>query len=555
MVYFFKSNLPVMIRYRILYCLLLFFIADASLAQSPNNIIPSPVQFISSGAASFKLHAQTLLYYPPAFKAQAGYLREELQQQTGLSLSMQELPKRASIPSYGLILFYDSIQINRAEMYQLQSNDQRLLILAKDIRGFINAIQTLLQLIPLKPASNITIPSVTIIDYPQFSYRGMHLDVVRHFFPLSYIKKYIDYLSFHKFNTFHWHLTDDQGWRFEVSSYPKLNSIGSWRDSTLIGHFKDSPARYDGKRYGGFYPKAQIKEVVAYAAVRGINIIPELDIPGHSRAAIAAYPQLSTRPDTNWNVAFTWGMYNRQNNVLAPNDFTFKFLKDIFKELTDLFPSTYIHIGGDECSKIWWKQDSATQAFMKRHQLANEKALETYFIEYIADYLKQLNRRVIGWHEIAEGDLDTSTLIMNWADDKTAFAAAKKGFEIIMSPGKPFYFNQYQSKDPKDSLAISGYNSLETVYQYPIIPDAIYKANLAQQIKGGQGNVWTEYIDNTSKIDYMIFPRMTALSENLWSKTKSYPDFLERLEKYMIPRYQYWKSSYFKDYRIWNKDK
>jgi len=532
-----------------------FFLMGQLPAQSINSIIPAPVKFETVTGASVKLNSNTVLYYNKAFEMQADYLREEIQKQTGIALVLQETSLLKKQPAKGIFMLCDSASINKAEMYILKSEADKVLLIAKDIRGFVNATQTLLQLLPLTKQPVITVPAVNITDYPQFSYRGMHLDVVRHIFPVSYIKKYIDYLTFHKFNTFHWHLTDDQGWRFEVSSYPKLNSVSSWRDSTLIGHFKDTPARYDGKRYGGFYTKAEIKEIVAYASVRGITIIPELDIPGHSRAAMAAYPQLSTKPDTVWNVATTWGMYNRQNNVLAPTDFTFQFLKAVFKELTELFPSTYIHIGGDECSRMWWKQDKKTQLFMQKNNLKDETALQTYFIEYIASYLKTLNRKAIGWHEIAEGDLDTSTLIMNWADEKQAVTAAKKGFNIIMTPGVPFYFDHFQSKDPNDSLAIKGYNSLEAVYTYRVIPDAVQKANLGNKIIGAQANVWTEYMGYSTKVDYMIFPRMTALSENLWSKTKDYPDFLRRLDQFMIPRYQSWNSSYFKGYRIWTKEK
>ncbi len=549
------STLTCMKKINLAIFLLCFSFLTNSFAQSVNPIIPAPVKFETVQTLPVQLNSNSIIHYNKVFEAQATYLRDELQKQSGVRLVLQEMPLTKKLPASGIVLHCDSVSITKAEMYMLKSGGERLLILAKDVRGFINATQTLLQLLPLTKQSTISVPAVTITDYPQFSYRGMHLDVVRHIFPVSYIKKYIDYLTFHKFNTFHWHLTDDQGWRFEVSSYPKLNSIASWRDSTLIGHFKDAPARYDGKRYGGFYSKAEIEEIVAYATVRGITIIPELDIPGHSRAAIAAYPQLSTKPDTVWNVATTWGMYNRQNNVLAPTDFTFQFLKSVFKELTELFPSTYIHIGGDECSRMWWKQDKKTQQFMQKNNLKDETALQTYFIEYIATYLKTLNRKAIGWHEIAEGDLDTSTLIMNWADEKQAVSAAKKGFKIIMTPGVPFYFDHFQSKDPNDSLAIKGYNPLESVYTYQVIPDVIQKAKLADKIIGGQANVWTEYMGSSAKVDYMIFPRMTALSENLWSKTKNYSDFLRRLDQYMIPRYQSWNSSYFKGYKIWTKEK
>jgi len=535
----------------------IFFIGwlIAANAQSTISVIPKPVELKLLKSESVKLNAASKIYYTAEFEKQAEYLRSEIQKQTGIVPGLVKTINPNKSVSSGIYLIVRPKNAFKAESYTIVSENKEVRIMANDVRGFINAFQTLLQLIPIKQQTSISIPAVSITDYPQFRYRGMHLDVVRHIFPVEYIKKYIDYLTFHKFNTFHWHLTDDQGWRFETTTYPKLNSIGSWRDSTLIGHFKTTPARYDGKRYGGYYTKAEIREILEYAKVRGITVIPELDIPGHSRAAIAAYPQLSTKPDTTWNVATTWGMYNRQNNVLAPNDFTFQFLKDIFKELTDLFPSTYIHIGGDECSKLWWKQDVKTQAFIKQNKLKDEVALQTYFIEYVAQQLKQMNRKAVGWHEITEGDVDTSALIMNWADDAKALSAAKKGFSIIMTPGKPFYFDHYQSKDPNDSLAIHGYNPTEAVYNYQIIPDALKKAGLAHKIIGAQANVWTEYMEWSTKVDYMVFPRMTALSENLWSKTKNYNDFLKRLETGMIPRYQYWNSSYFKEYKVWGKEK
>ncbi len=238
-------------------------------------------------------------------------------------------------------------------------------------------------------------------------------------------------------------------------------------------------------------------------------------------------------------------MYNRQNNVLAPKPETFRFLETVFGELLELFPSKYIHIGGDECSKLWWKQDPATQQFMKEHSIKNETALQTYFIEFIATYLKNNGREAIGWHEINEGELDTSTIVMNWGGDKQAIEAATKGFNVIMTPGNPYYFDHYQSTDPKDSLAIHGHNPTEAVYMYNLVPSSIALKGLGDKIIGAQANVWTEYMGNEKKVDYMIFPRMTALSESLWtlSEKKSCPDFLKRLEKIAIPRYQFWNSS------------
>ncbi len=540
---------------KLAFLLVLMFCMQQAMPQAANRIVPAPVSFVAEQGGAFLLDEETAIYFPSNFSKQATLLQEQLYAQVGIRLPLNLLMKNAALPASAIVLEAQQKSIDRPEMYRLHISAQRVLIQANDVRGFVNAIQTLLQLLPLQKSKSVQIPALRITDYPRFAYRGMHLDVVRHFFSVDYIKKYIDYLTFHKFNTFHWHLTDDQGWRFEVKSYPLLNSIGSWRDSTLIGHFRDTPARYDGKRYGGYYTRAEIKSILDYAAVRGITVIPELDIPGHSRAAIAAYPQLSTRPDTVWNVATTWGMYNRKNNVLAPNDFTFQFLKDIFAELASLFSSSpYIHLGGDECSKMWWKQDPATQRFMQKKGLKNETALQTYFISYVADLLKQNGKKVVGWHEITEGAVDTSALIMNWSDEAKALSVAKKGYQLIMSPGKPFYFDHFQSKDPRDSLAIHGYNPLQAVYQYSVIPASLSKAGLAHKVMGAQGNVWTEYMEHDTKVDYMIFPRMTALSENLWSEKKDYQDFLKRLEATIVPRYTWWGSSYFKDYRRWTAE-
>lgn len=543
---------------RLFFIYLILFTSYYSNAQNANNIIPKPA-FISypHSPEPFVLDNKQTIFYEDPYESQAHYLQENIAKQTGLLLSVKKRIDPYSISTNGIYLVtYGSLN-HPAEKYEININRQSIQITYHDLRGLINGIQSLLQLMPIGQFNSLKISPVHIEDQPRFAYRGMHLDVVRHIFPVSYIKKYIDYLAFHKFNTFHWHLTDDQGWRIEMEAYPKLNTIGSYRKETLIGHFKDSPALYDGTRYGGYYTKAEIREIVQYAAIRAITVIPEIDIPGHSRAAIAAYPELSTKPDTVWNVATTWGMYNRQNNVLAPKPATFRFLEKVFDEIVALFPSPYIHVGGDECSKIWWKQDPITQAFMKEKGLKNETALQTYFIEFIAKHLKLKGKQTIGWHEINEGDLDTSTIVMNWGTEKQAIAAASKGFQVINTPGKPFYFDHYQSQDPNDSLAIHGYNPLEAVYNYNPIPSTIIQKGLSNKIIGGQANVWTEYMGNEKKVDYMIFPRMTALSETLWSspEKKSYADFLKRLEQNAIPRYQFWKSSWFKDYAKWDISK
>lgn len=543
-------------RYRLFTAALFCLLTVSASAQLANTITPKPVtvKFFEK-MAPVKLQQGDVIGYDAFFQPQANYLKEQLLDQCGISMNTEVVAKGKQ--KENILLLLDSVSIDKPEMYTLLVKEKQVILRARTVRGIINGIQSLLQLLPLKKVSSVEIDACNIMDYPRFSYRGMHLDVVRHFFPISYIKKYIDYLTFHKFNTFHWHLTDDQGWRIEMLSYPKLNSIGSWRDSTLIGHFNDTPAHYDHIHYGGYYTRKEIKEVIAYANIRGITIIPEIDIPGHSRAIITAYPELSTEPDNKWGVAYTWGMFNRQNNVLAPSPATFKFLKTVFQEIADLFPSPYIHLGGDECSKMWWKKSESTQAFMKANGLKDETALQTYFIAQVSHYLAEKNKKVIGWHEIMEGKLDSSTIVMNWSNDAKALEAAGKGYSVIMTPGVPYYFNHYQSKDPKDSLAIRGYTTLDMVYNYDPLPASVVKKGLADKILGGQANVWTEYIANTTKVDYMIFPRMTALSEVLWTvpSNKNYVDFLNRLNTMIIPRYQYWNSSSFTKFEEWTAGK
>jgi hexosaminidase len=538
---------------KLIAALLFVFFSIEAMTQ---DITPVPVQFVRGTGKGISISNSTLILYDGAFIKQASYLGEQVQKQCGIT--MVSAPLSAYKSSGHIRLVFDSVNITHPEMYKLAISNDEATISAKTVRGIVNGIQTLLQLLPLTKTSTYNLQPATYLDFPRFAYRGMHLDVVRHFFPLDYIKKYIDYLSFHKFNTFHWHLTDDQGWRIEVLSYPRLNSIGSWRDSTLIGHFKDTPAKYEKKRYGGYYTRAEVKEILEYAAVRGITVIPEIDIPGHSRATITAYPELSTDPANKWGVAYTWGMYNRQNNVLAPTPETFEFLRTIFHEIADLFPSEYIHIGGDECSKMWWKQSASTQAFMKTKGLKDEVALQSYFIEQVAGYLKEKNKKVIGWHEIMEGKIDTSSILMNWADDKKAIEAVGRGFSVIMTPGKPYYFDHYQSKDlSKDSLAIHGYNPLEAVYKYEPVPAAISSKGLAHKILGGQANVWTEYMEYPTKVDYMVLPRMTAVGESLWSppEKKDYKDFIRRLNSFILPRYETWGSSWFRGFEEWDMSK
>lgn len=424
-----------------------------------------------------------------------------------------------------------------------------------DYEGFVNSLQTFRQILQqVNVKKTCSIPKFALEDYPQFSYRGMHLDVSRHFFNVPFVKKYISWLSLHKLNTFHWHLTDDQGWRIPIKGWEKLTSTGAYRNETLIGHFRDTPVRYDGTRYGGFYTISQIKEVIQYAKERAVDIIPEIDIPGHSRAAIAAYPFLSTEPDTTFPVGTTWGFFNRANNVLSPNQYTFRFLKEVFEQVAALFPGKYVHIGGDECSKMWWKKSTESQQFIKENHLQHENGLQTYFINYVGKILQAKSKYIIGWDEILEGESDQGTLVMSWRGEKGGIEAAKKNMQVIMTPGQPLYFDHYQTQDKNDSLAIHGYNPLDAVYNYYPIPKVLDSMSLGYSIAGAQANVWTEYMASEAKVEYMIFPRMAALSEAVWTapKQKDYKAFLNRLEKVLVPLYKKQKINYCRSYKVWN---
>jgi hexosaminidase len=511
-----------------------------------NNLIPKPVSVQVMQNKAVEVDPETVIIASKQFPEQVEYLQQQIKEQCGLTLYIRS---KSSRNGSEILLEYEDKIVDRPEMYLLNIKNHSVKIWGRDVQGIVHGIQTLLQLLPLKETRTVLLPSVLIRDYPRFRYRGMHLDVSRHFFPASFIKKYIDYLAFHKFNAFHWHLTDDQGWRIEIKSYPRLTETGAWRDSTLIGHTRAAPVRFDGVRYGGYYTQDEVKDIIHYATVRGITIIPEVDIPGHSRAAIASYPELSTNPDSAWNVATVWATFNRQNNVLAPNESTFDFLKTVFGEIADLFPSPYIHVGGDECSKRWWKSDPNTQIFMKEHGLKDETELQTYFIQQVIGYLDAKGKRVIGWDEILEPGLNSSAIIMNWRGSKSAISAAESGHLVIMSPGKPLYFDTYQSNQ-KDSLAIGGYNPLDSVYLFEPVPEQLSEKGLGDLVFGVQANVWTEYMTNEAKVEYMIFPRITALSEALWvdKDKKNLSEFKRRLVLAAYPRYDFWKCSYYKGF-------
>ncbi|WP_307533266.1 beta-N-acetylhexosaminidase [Pedobacter sp. W3I1] len=396
----------------------------------------------------------------------------------------------------------------------------------------------------------------------------MHLDVSRHFFDVAFVKQYIDYLAFHKMNYFHWHLTDDHGWRIEIKKYPKLTEIGAWRNGSIIGLWpgqgnehikyqvlpaavkitpKDAVIKTDGIRHGGYYTQEQIKDVIDYAAKRYITIIPEIEMPAHSMALLAAYPELGTEPGKKYEVAQTWGMMNKYNNVLQASDTTFKFLENVLAEVMDLFPSPYIHIGGDEASKVWWKQSAVSQQVMKANGLKNESELQSYFIRRMEKFVNSKGKTIIGWNEILQGGLAPNAVVMSWQGEKGGVEAAKQQHKAIMTPEDKVYFNHAQFVK-EDSLTANKFSPLIDVYNYEPIP-AELSTEQAKYIWGGQGCLWSEYITNPAKVQYLLFPRLDALSEILWSpkEKRNYPDFQKRL-KIQFKRYDLMGITYSKRY-------
>jgi hexosaminidase len=442
--------------------------------------------------------------------------------------------------------------------YQLKIEPKRIYIKG-DAMGRFYAFQTLKQLVTVNAKKEVTVPICTINDYPRFVYRGMHLDVARHFFSVDYVKKYIDYLAFYKFNTLHWHLTDDQGWRIEIKKYPKLTEVGAWRNGTIIGRYPGKGS--DNTPYGGFYTQEQVKDIVQYAANRHITVIPEIELPGHSSAAIAAYPQLSCFPEQKTDIPAnmisnkskaasgklvqeTWGVFE---DVFCPTEYTFSFMENVLDEVMALFPSKYIHIGGDECPKDAWKKSPFCQQLMKEKGLKDEHELQSYFIQRIEKHINSKGRQIIGWDEILEGGLAPNATVMSWQGEEGGIAAAKQQHHVIMTPGSHCYLDHSQTVN-EDSVTIGSYLPVEKVYGYEPIPKALNKKEAAY-VLGAQGNLWTEYITNSAKLEYMIFPRMAALAEVLWSPKakRNWPDFERRLP-HTLKLYNSWGANYSKAY-------
>jgi hexosaminidase len=495
--------------------LLLFFSQTNTIHSQLNNIIPTPKeQTIKNGFMLIENNPEII--NNDKFKSALTLLENAINE---LNLDNDEKPKNRIKFSYNKKL--DN------EEYILRINSNLITISASTENGAIFGFQSLNQLMNLNLNNGvIKLKNQEIKDSPRFKYRGMHLDVGRHMYPVDFIKKYIDGLAMLKFNNFHWHLTEDQGWRIEIEKYPMLNNIGSFRDSTLIGHYGDKPRQYDKSRYGGFYTKKEIKEIVKYANKRGINVIPEIEMPGHSQAAVASYPMLGCSGE-QVGVAPLWGVFKE---IYCSKNETFDFLEDIIDEVVELFPSKYIHIGGDEAPKTNWKACGNCQDVIEREGLKDEYELQSYFITRMEKYINSKGKQIIGWDEILEGGLAPNATVMSWRGISGGIEAAKMNHEVIMTPNAVCYLDHYQAKDTKNEpLAIGGYTPIEEIYNYEPIPSELDKS-LHKYIIGAQGNVWTEYMKTSDHVEYMVFPRILALSEVVWADNRpSFEDFEKKV--------------------------
>ena len=487
---------------------------------TPNeyNIIPLPVS-LTPKTGKFKITSDTKILVASkeeGLQLAADYLNGLLASK--LTVENGDAGKDA-------ILFALDPSIENTEGYELKIDLYEISIKAKTGAGAFYAVQTIWQLM-----DGNTISCVEIKDAPRYTYRGMHLDVGRHFFPVDFIKKYIDLLAKHKFNNFHWHLTEDQGWRLEIKKYPKLQTVAACRSETLVGHYNDQPHKFDGEKYCGFYTQDEAREVVKYAADRFITVIPEIEMPGHAMAAIAAYPELGCTGQ-QIEPAKKWGVFE---DVFCPNEATFEFLENVLLEVMDIFPSKYIHIGGDECPKAQWVASPFCQKLIKEKGLKDEHGLQSYFIQRMEKFLNAKGRSIIGWDEILEGGLAPNSTVMSWRGIEGGIAAAKQGHDVIMTPTSHCYLDYYQSESPGEPLAIGGYLPLEMVYSYEPTPSELTPEE-AKHVLGAQGNVWTEYMKTPEYVEYMVFPRACAVAEFTWSpkEAKNYDDFVGRLAKHL----------------------
>jgi hexosaminidase len=478
------------------------------------SIIPAPAILIQQ-AGTFSFNDKTVLVADRGLKSVVD-----------MAKSYFHLSEGNSAKNVVVLKVDKSLKLND-EGYRLMVDSDSIEIVGKSPAGVFYGLQSLRQLMPSegwKGARSFQIPAVIIEDQPRFSWRGAHLDVGRNFMPKEFIKQYIDTLAMHKMNSFHWHLTEDQGWRIEIKKYPKLTSVGSSRSKTML---KYSPATYDEHPYGGFYTQEDAREIVKYAADRFVNVVPEIEMPGHSQAAIAAYPELGNTTE-KLGVATDWGV---NKHVFNPETSTIRFLQDVLDEVMSIFPSKFIHIGGDECPKDEWKASSRVQQLIKERGLKDEHEMQSWFVKQMDQYLTSKGRRLIGWDEILEGGLAPGATVMSWRGEKGGIDAANAGHDVVMASTNALYFDFYQANPKTEPHAIGGNLPLRKVYDFDLVPAAIV-ADKQHHILGGQFQLWTEYIRTPEYAGYMAFPRGLAAAETFWTPKpkKNFRDFVERLK-------------------------
>lgn len=489
------------------------------------NIIPQPAhQNMMPG--HFEIDQETRIITQISRKdvfEVCNYFNDILEKSAGYRLEIVSDQEVKSFSGDIVITTHNADTARGPESYTLDVTTNSIVLQAQDVAGLFYGVQTILQLLPPEIMSkslvedlNLEIQTLLITDYPGFSWRGMHLDVGRHMFPVEFIKKYLDIMAMYKMNVFHWHLTEDQGWRIEIMKYPKLTEVAAWRIEP------------DGSRYGGFYTQDDIREIVAYAAERQITIVPEIEMPGHCVAALAAYPEMSCTGGP-FETATIWGV--KKDVYCAGNEQTFEFLENVLLEVMDLFPGEYIHIGGDEVPKDRWEECPKCQARMRNEGLVDEHELQSYFIKRMEAFLNAHGRKMIGWDEILEGGLAPEATVMSWRGEKGGIEAAEMGHEVVMTPNSHCYFDHYQADPATQPKAIGGFTSLYDVYHYKPVPAELNDVE-KDLVLGAQANVWTEYISTPEQVEYMAIPRMIALAEVDWSPERriNWERFLRKIK-------------------------
>ncbi|RSK31665.1 glycoside hydrolase family 20 protein [Hymenobacter metallilatus] len=513
-------------------------------ASSSISLIPQPVR-LRAGSGSFAITPATTIYIDPQneeLRAIGLALGQQLKQATGMQPPVKPATVGKPVTGGIFLTLQRPVDTLGAEGYTLHVQPARVVLAANTPQGVFLGLQTIGQLLPAqRGAGAVRLPAVEVVDKPRYKWRGMHLDVSRHFFPVEFIKKYIDYLARHKMNTFHWHLTDDQGWRIEIKKYPRLTSVGGWREGTLIGHYSDQPHRFDSTRYGGFYTQEQVKDVVRYAQERYITVVPEIEMPGHAVAALAAYPEFSCTGGP-FKVERLWGVFD--DIFCAGNEQTFTFLQDVLAEVMPLFPGNIVHIGGDEAPKTRWHTCPKCQARMKAEGLQNEHELQSYFVQRIEKFVNSRGKRIIGWDEILEGGLAPNAAVMSWRGMEGGVMAARQQHNVVMAPGSHVYFDHAQGEASLEPLSFGGYLPLSKVYSFEPTPPTLTAAEQTY-ILGGQANIWTEYIPSQQQVEYMAFPRMAALAEVLWTpaRQRNWTSFQQRMQQ-QYQRYAAWGVTY-----------